>query len=277
MSCAAPPARPFLKWAGGKSQLLPELLKRLPPRFNRYFEPFLGGGAMFFAVRPTTATLSDANDELVNAWKVVRDSSGDLVAALEAHRYEKTHYYEVRARDRAPDFASSPPAERAARLIYLNRCGFNGLYRVNRRGEFNVPFGRYENPVICDRAGLMACSALMEGVELATADFGFLLDAAGAGDFVYLDPPYLPTSTVPSFTAYTPDGFDAAAQIRLHEVLAQLDRRGVRWLLSNSPSPFILDLYRGFEIEEVVGRRSVGRNAASRRGCVEIVVRNYRG
>jgi len=190
--------RPFLKWAGGKSQLLGGLRARVPKSYERYFEPFLGGGALFFSLRPAKGVLGDVNGEIVDCYTAVRDDVGGLVAALQNHRYDAGHYYAVRDADPA----KLSLVERAARTIFLNKTGFNGLYRVNRAGKFNVPFGRYAKPSICNEENLRACSAALANVELVAGDFERVASRARAGDFVYFDPPYVPLSRTAAFTAY---------------------------------------------------------------------------
>jgi DNA adenine methylase len=209
---AIPPPAPFLKWAGGKRQLLERILQVVPGEMDTYYEPFVGGGALFFALagarRFRRAVLADANRELILCYEAVRDDVDGVIRALRPHRYDRRIYYQVRAQDPARLSA----AARAARLIYLNRCGYNGLYRVNSRGLFNVPFGRYRNPVICDEIKLRAAAAALQSATLVCQDFAVTVAAATPGDFVYLDPPYVPLSPTSSFTAYAQRGFDAAEQ-----------------------------------------------------------------
>jgi DNA adenine methylase len=190
--------RPFLKWVGGKGQLLEQFRGLLPANYGRYFEPFLGGGAVFFSQTPPRAVLSDVNSELVDCYVAIRDAVEDVIEALRAHRYEKAHYYEVRSLDPG----SLALSERAARTIFLNRTGYNGLYRVNRRGGFNVPFGRYSNPRLCDPANLRACALALRGVDIRCREFDDAVKGARRQDFVYFDPPYVPVSTTSNFTNY---------------------------------------------------------------------------
>jgi DNA adenine methylase len=234
-------ARPFLKWAGGKRSLAPRVVEMLPDSYRRYVEPFLGAGAVFFAARERRrslqSVLSDLNAELIAAFEVVRDRPGPLIAALRVleqgylagdREGRRAFYYDVRATE------PGPPVERAARTIFLNRTGYNGLYRVNSRGRFNVPHGRYARPVICDEAVLRAASAALQGAVLLHADFGAVCRGAGAGDFVYLDPPYQPLSATSRFTSYTSNGFGPDDQRRLRDEFESLTRRGVAAVLSNS-------------------------------------------
>jgi DNA adenine methylase len=267
----SPSARPFLKWAGGKGQLLAQLRPLLPPAYRRYFEPFAGGAALFFALAPKKALLADVNAELVDCYNTARDDVDGVIAALGRHRYEAEHYYRVRA----VDPASLPPAARAARTIYLNRTGYNGLYRVNRAGKFNVPMGRYTNPLLCDADNLRACSRALAGVEVRCADFERAVVGARAGDFVYFDPPYVPVSDTADFTSYVPGGFGADQQRRLAGVFASLARRGVHAVLSNSDTPAVRELYRGFRIHRVLASRHINSRGTLRGKVGEVVVTTF--
>lgn len=264
-------AGPFFKWAGGKGQLLQQYSPLLPTRWRTYFEPFLGGGAVFFHLQSRPAVLSDVNEELINAYAVVRDKVDELIAALRVHRNERAYYYSVRAWK--PE--TLPPVERAARLIFLNRTCFNGLYRVNKKGEFNVPFGRYLNPTICDEPGLRAASLALRGIEIRVADFEEALERAQEGDFAYLDPPYNPLSVTSSFTAYAENGFGEEEQRRLASVYKHLDRRGAILMLSNSASELVRALYSAFRVVEVTARRPINSKAGGRGAIPELVILNY--
>jgi DNA adenine methylase len=270
-SSGSPDPRPFLKWAGGKAQLLEQFEPLLPHFSGKYHEPFLGGGALFFSLRPRKARLTDVNQELISCYRAVRDSVDEVMGALESHRYDKDYFYAVREID--PALLS--PAERAARTIFLNKTAFNGLYRVNSRNQFNVPFGRHKNPLICDRENLLACSHVLRGVSLETADFTGVLEQAKASDFVYFDPPYVPLSDTAYFTAYAPGGFSWAEQRRLAEVFEALHRRGVKLMLSNSDVPQLRELYASFRIESVTATRRINSNVDGRGKLAEIVVLNY--
>jgi len=262
--------RPFLKWVGGKRQLIPSLVRRLPRRLDVYHEPFIGGGALFFHLRPQTAVLADANLRLVRTYRAVRDQVDGIIELLSGYPYEKGFYLETRARDidRASD------VEVAAWFIYLNRTGFNGLYRVNRRNKFNVPFGRYKRPVICDEQNLRACSEALRGAAIVHQDFSCVVDQARPGDFAYFDPPYVPISATSSFTSYNHTGFDIDDQVRLRDMASRLKRRGVNVLLSNSSAPVVYDLYRdGFELEEVLARRAINRDPRKRGKIPELLIR----
>ncbi len=261
-------ARPFLKWAGGKGQLLTELRAVVPARSARYFEPFLGGGALFFDLLPAKGVLSDVNAEIIDCYLAVRDHVEELIRALGAHRYDPEHYYKMRE----VEPFGLPLVERAARTIFLNKTGFNGLYRVNRSGKFNVPFGRYANPVICDERNLRACSRALSDVELAVCDFEVAVAGARRGDFVYFDPPYVPISRTSTFTAYAPRGFGPEEQVRLSKVFRRLTERGVCVVLSNSDVPEVRDLYAGYTIRAVKAARSINSKTSRRGPVCELVV-----
>ncbi|HEY6908927.1 MAG TPA: DNA adenine methylase [Myxococcales bacterium] len=263
-------AAPFLKWVGGKTSLLPELLKHVPARLRRYHEPFVGGGALFFAVAPRRARISDDNAELIHCYQQVRDGVFAVLDALARHVYEKAHFAAVRALD--PLLLS--PAERAARFIFLNKTCFNGLWRVNRAGRFNVPIGRYKNPRFHDPAALITASHALQGVEIECAPFEQALVRAAPGDFVYLDPPYDPVSATASFASYTPGGFGWEDQKRLARACIALNRRGVRFLLSNSATERVRELYRGFEQRMVRAPRFINSRADSRGRVDELLIFN---
>jgi DNA adenine methylase len=264
-------ARPFLKWAGGKRQLLPAIRKATPRAYVRYLEPFVGGGAVFFDLSPARAILSDANAELINCYEVVRGRVDDLIATLRGHVYDKDHFYRVRAI--APE--SLDEVARAARTIYLNKTGFNGLYRVNKSGIFNVPFGRFKNPNICDEPTLRACSARLAGVSLRCRPFEAVLSEAEAGDFVYFDPPYVPLSRTSNFTAYHDLKFVLEDQERLACAFETLSARGTWVMLSNSDVEWVRARYARFNVRDVFAPRSVN-SVVSARGLVrELLVTNY--
>jgi DNA adenine methylase len=263
--------KPFLKWAGGKRQLLPAIRACLPESFQRYHEPFVGGGAVFFDLGPKRAFLSDANDELVGCYLAVRDRARELIEALRGHVYEKEHYYRVRAWDPA----RLDEVARAARMIYLNRVGFNGLYRVNSKGIFNVPFGRHKNPKICDEETLLACSARLKGTDISRHPFERVREDAAPGDFVYFDPPYIPLSRTASFTAYSDLKFDGDDQERLAVVFERLAARGVQVMLSNSDVPWVKERYARFHVRQVLATRKVNSVSTSRGVVGELLVTSY--
>ena len=263
-------AAPFLKWAGGKTSLLPELLKHVPARLRRYHEPFVGGGALFFAIGHRRSRLADDNAELVHCYRQVRDSVYEVLDALARHVYQRPHFEAVRALD--PLRLSA--AERAARFIYLNKTCFNGLWRVNRAGRFNVPIGRYKNPRFHDPTSLIGASHALRGVEIEHAPFEESLARTSPGDFVYLDPPYDPVSPTASFASYTSGGFSWEDQRRLAHACVVLNRRGVRFLLSNSATPRVRELYRGFEQRTVHAPRFINSKGSSRGRVDELLVFN---
>lgn len=268
-----PIPRPFMKWVGGKSQLIKRYTSLVPKSWNRYYEPFVGGGALYFHFKPEQAVLNDVNAELANAYTVVRDQVDELIDVLRTHVYDKDHYYAVRAQH--PD--DLPEVHRAARTIYLNRTGFNGLYRVNKKGLFNVPFGRYTNPTICDEPNLRACSVQLAETEFRTLDFERACRDARKGDFVYLDPPYAPVSPTADFTSYVAGGFGFEEQARLRDMLVKLDRRGAKFMLSNSDATGLRKLYEraGWNVIRVRAGRAINSKTSRRGKVYELVVRNY--
>lgn len=270
---------PFLKWAGGKAQLLPELEAHIP-EFRNYYEPFLGGGALFFHLassRPNfRAYLSDRNSELVNAYRVVKSDAERLIAFLRRHEmaYAKNPYsFYYGLRKARP----SKRLERAARLVALNKTCYNGLYRVNSAGAFNVPMGRYKNPLICNAIQLrMASSALRQTkASIRTGSYTTALSGAANDDFVYLDPPFVPLSKTANFVSYTQYGFSAEDQARLASVFRTLDKRGCKVLLSNSDTKLARELYSGFDQFRIRASRAISCKADSRNGYRELLVRNY--
>jgi DNA adenine methylase len=271
-------ATPFLKWVGGKGKLRHALTALLPSgvALMRHVEPFLGGGALFFARAPERALLCDINQDLIATYEVVRDDVSELLSQLArlSRDHGQERYYAVRERYNARKPRS--PAERAAQFIYLNKTCFNGLFRVNRKGEFNVPMGRYAKPNIADTEVLLAASERLKHVELRCASFECLLSEARPGDFVYMDPPYEPLSRTANFTSYAQDGFSQEDQARLRDVFRELDRRGAKLMLSNSDVPLIRDLYRGYNVEVVLAPRAVNCDAKNRGPVSEVVIRNYR-
>jgi DNA adenine methylase len=261
--------RPFLKWVGGKRQLLPMLLRRLPTGPARYFEPFLGGGALFFALCPKRAVLADRNERLIRTYRGVRDHVDEVIRLLRNYPHDAGFYDRLREQD--IDAASD--AELAAWFIYLNKTGFNGLYRVNRSNRFNVPFGDYANPTLCDEPTLRSCSRALAGADLVHGDFAVTVANAERGDLVYFDPPYVPMSETSSFTSYTSDGFGPEDQIRLRDTARTLLDRGVGVLISNSATPFVRRIYaEGFHLAEVHATRRVNSQATGRGAIAELII-----
>lgn len=299
-------AKPFIKWVGGKGQLLSELLPRVPKTIRCYHEPFVGGGALFYALAlrlklsrgklttlnggasysyslptqfsPAVAKLSDINGELINAYQVVRHLPDKLIKVLEDfdRSHSESFYYSVRSWDRDPElWENTNSVYRAARFIYLNKTCYNGLYRVNMKGQFNASFGRYTNPLICDKPTLKACSQALSGVHIDYRPVDSVLDVAVEGDFIYFDPPYAPVSATSDFTSYTKQGFDVKDQIALKNICVDLDRNGIKWMLSNSNAPLIRDLYQRFNVETVQAGRSVNSKGSKRGKVDELIIRNY--
>lgn len=269
---------PVVKWAGGKRQLLSDIMPFIPERYAAYCEPFLGGGAVLFALQPEAAIVNDINADLIQTYEVIRDQVEDLISALEAHVNEADHYYRVRRWDREHEFyVRLGRVERAARIIYLNKTCYNGLFRVNNAGEFNTPFGRYKNPDFVNATNLRKVSQYLQRAQITfrSGDYFALLSEIKSDDFVYLDPPYDPVSRTASFTGYVKGGFNQDEQLRLKEFCDRLDAENVKFLLSNSSTEFIRDLYQGYEVTTVKARRVVN-SAAGKRGRVdEVLIRNY--
>jgi DNA adenine methylase len=272
------PAKPFLKWVGGKRQLLWAISARVPQNYSgRYFEPFLGGGALFFHLMstsgraPKSAVLADTNARLIRAYKGVRDDVEKVLRNLKDRRNTKEEYYRTRGID--IDTKAKTDAEVAAWLIYLNKTGYNGLYRVNSKNGFNVPFGRYEKPGFYDPETLRRCADALENADLRLEDFEKATSKAKKGDFVYFDPPYVPLSATSSFASYTKGGFGIEEQERLRDLARTLKRRGVHVLLSNSSAPKVYELYKtGFVITPVQATRVVNSKASGRGSVTEVLI-----
>ncbi|MQS89575.1 Dam family site-specific DNA-(adenine-N6)-methyltransferase [Companilactobacillus mishanensis] len=271
---------PFIKWVGGKRQLLSTIDDYLPKEFNRYYEPFIGGGAVFLHLRPAAATINDFNFELVNTWKVVKEQPDELLALLEKHKINnsKDYYLDLRLADRDGRLESMTPVERAARFIYMNKTGFNGLYRVNSKGQNNVPYGKYKNPTIVSPM-IKSVSEYMNSndIEINNLDYKYSVAEAEEGDFVYFDPPYIPVSLTSSFTSYTSDGFGLAQQKELRDTALDLTGRGVKVMLSNSDVELISEIYSDpvFKINHIQATRMINSNAAKRGKVGEVIITNY--
>lgn len=275
-------ARPFLKWAGGKSKLISQYIPYFPAKFDNYYEPFLGGGAVFFYLvgahssapvqgKNFRSILTDINPELINAYCCVRDRVEDLILLLAEHqkRHGLDYYYQMRKQN------IGTPIEKAARLIYLNKTCFNGLYRENSKGEFNVPIGKYKNPTICNPDGLRSVSEALRRTLIEVRPFGAVLEFAKAQDFVYFDPPYYPLSNTSNFTAYSSYSFTENDQIRLKDTFTELARRSIKVMLSNSDCPFIRELYKEFNIHEILAARAINSNAKKRGKITEVLITSY--
>jgi DNA adenine methylase len=264
--------KPFLKWAGGKTRLLSELGQSLPPeKFNRYFEPFVGGGAFFFDLSPNEAFLGDSNPELINCYEAVREQPDELIDALSRFRVNETDFYRVRALE--PE--NLPTIARAARLIYLNKTCYNGLYRVNKQGRFNTPYGRNSHVTLVDAANLRAASKLLKRAKLFCAEYQTVLEVAEKGDFVYLDPPYVPVGKFSDFKRYTKDQFYEADHELLGEVFRKLAAKGCFVLLSNSFNEQTAKLYAGFVQRTVQMPRFVNCKGEGRGDVDELLISNY--
>ncbi|MDD2796588.1 MAG: DNA adenine methylase [Candidatus Pacebacteria bacterium] len=270
--------KPFVKWVGGKRQLLNQfkLLNLYPPKgFNplkaRYYEPFVGGGAVFFDLLPKNAFLSDLNRELMTTYNEIKNNVEDLIHSLRMHKIEKEYFLKIRAFD----VNMLSDLEIASRFIYLNRTCFNGLYRVNKKGQFNVPFGKYKNPLICDQDNLRKVSKALQGIELKVGSYSEILTSAKKGDFVYLDPPYYPLSKTSSFTAYTNQCFLEKEQVKLRDTFLELSEKGCFVMLSNSDTPFTRKIYSEAKITKVYAGRMINSNALKRGKISELVITNY--
>ena len=271
--------KPIVKWAGGKRQLLSELIpliEELRPRDSTYVEPFVGGGAVLFKLQPIRALINDLNFDLINVYNVVRDHVEELISMLKIHEFNhcKEYFYMIRALDRSKHYGSMNNVERAARIIYLNRTCYNGLYRVNASGYFNVPFGRYVRPNIVNEATLRAASTYLRNndVTILNSDYRSLIDRLESNSFVYFDPPYQPLSVSSSFTAYTDAGFDYARQIELRDVCLGLMERNIPFVESNSDCEEIRELYKGFEVRTVQATRALNRDVCKRGAINELMI-----
>ena len=267
--------KPFLKWAGGKRQLISQMDHYFPKEFNKYIESFVGGGAIFFYLLPKKSILIDINDDLINTYKIIRNNISELIELLRKHKNEREYYYNIRHADRNSNtFNDWPDIQKASRTIYMNRCCYNGLYRVNSKGHFNVPFGKYKNPKFCDEINLKAVHYALQNTCLVNGSFEKCLDYAEKGDFVYLDPPYVPISESANFTSYTKENFGKNDQIKLFEVFKILDERGCKVMLSNSYSEFTLDLYKDYRINTLRAKRSINSDPNNRGEIKELLITN---
>jgi DNA adenine methylase len=258
---------PFLKWAGGKRRLLPALLEHVPERFGTYYEPFVGAGALFFELRPKSAVLADLNQELIHTFRMVRDDVDSVIEQLKQMPITRSFFYHLRS----ARVCQGSAAWQAARFIYLNKTCFNGLYRVNRKGQCNSPYGDYASPVVCDEQRLLDCAKVLEGVWLNAIDFESIV--FGSDDFVYFDPPYVAISQTANFCAYTPDGFGWQDHKRLAAFASRLKKRGTKVLLTNADHPDVRELYRdGFEMRSVEVSRPISSNASTRGPVSELII-----
>ncbi len=267
--------KPVIKWVGGKRQLVDDIKKNIPKNFNTYFEPFIGGGAVFFELKKQNSIINDYNPELTNMYEVIKNNPKELIQDLQKHQNSEEYYYHLRALDRDPKvYAKLSKVEKASRFIFLNKTGYNGLYQVNKKGQNNVPYGRYKNPTIYEEENILKCSSLLQSTTILTGDFENVKEYIKEGDFVYFDPPYVPLNTTSSFTAYTDKGFDDDMQFRLKELCDNIDTIGAYFLLSNSYTDFILDLYKNYDIVTVQTNRAVNCKAEKRGKIKELLVQN---
>lgn len=258
---------PFVKWVGGKRQIMSSIIELLPKNITtyNYIEPFVGGGAVLFHLQPKNAIINDFNAELVNVYKAVRNDLDELIKNLKRHKNEADYFYELRGLDRKGDFKSLTSVQRASRIIYLNKTCFNGLYRVNNAGEFNAPFGRYKNPNIVNEPTLKAVSKYLNSnnVEIKNGDYSEVLKLADEKSFVYLDPPYYPISENSNFTGYTQGGWNMYDQIELRKACDELNKKGIKFLLSNSSADFIKDQYKEYNISIIKANRAINSDSTS--------------
>ncbi len=275
--------RPFIKWVGGKKGLISQLMPLLPKNFNNYFEPFVGGGALFFelyslgVLEGKKVYLFDINEELINTYQVIKHFPSKLLDELKKfqQKHSKEFYYEVREWDRDNDFKNIDKVLRAARFIYLNKTCFNGLYRVNKKGFFNVPIGSYKSPKIYDEKLIMSASYALKDANIEVADFSRVLEVAKENDFIYFDPPYYPLSDTSNFTSYTDLVFLEDEQKRLYQVFKELDKKGCFVMESNSDTEFIKNLYQEYKIEIVYMHRFINSKKEGRGKISEVVIKNY--
>lgn len=272
--------QPFTKWTGGKRQLLPVIRELIPKTYNRYFEPFVGGGALFFDLAPKDAVINDFNAELINCYQQIKDNPQELIEILKVHQEynSKEYYLDLRSADRDERIDMMSEVQRAARILYMLRVNFNGLYRVNSKNQFNVPYGRYKNPKIVDEELISAISVYINNnqLEIKVGDFEKAIVDVRTGDFVYFDPPYIPLSETSAFTSYTHEGFSFADQVRLRDAFKRLSDTGAYVMLSNSSSALVEELYKDFNIHYVEATRTNGAKSSSRGKISEIIVTNYK-
>lgn len=271
---------PVLKWVGGKRQLLNDIIPMIPKNCSTYVEPFIGGGAVLFELQPKKAIINDFNSELINVYTVIRDYSEELIKELQFHKDNNTseHFYAVREYDRKPEFFSQmTPVQKAARVIYLNKTCYNGLYRVNSAGQFNSPYGKYKNPNIVNETVIRAMSKYFNenNIVIKNEDFKETLKGLRRGAFVYLDPPYMPISSSSSFTGYTENGFNEDKQRELKELCDKLDKKGIKFLQSNSDCEFIRELYSSYRIKTIKAKRAINSKGNSRGEINEVLIYNY--
>ncbi len=262
---------PILKWAGGKTQMLDSLIPRMPERYMNYIEPFLGGGALYFRLNSSCSIIADSNPELINLYRQVADYCDEVIEILRTYKNDENMYYSIREKD----WRTCSEAEAAARMLYLNRTCYNGLYRLNRRGGFNTPFGRYKNPNICNEKKLRQASALLKTAMIICDDYLNVLKVyAKEGDFVFLDPPYIPISEYADFKRYTKEQFYESDHRALAHEVDRLVDLGCKVMLTNSNHPLVHELYSKYKIEVIQTRRNINSCAKKRKG-EDVIVTTY--
>ena len=270
---------PFLKWVGGKRQSISSILKYLPQNVGsyNYIEPFVGGGALLFHLQPQTAKINDLNSELINVYNIIKNNIDELLDDLKKHKNNADYFYKIRSLDRSPKYHQLSEVQRASRIIFLNKTCFNGLYRVNNAGEFNTPYGRYKNPNIVNEPTLKAVNKYLNAnnIEVFSLDYENVLTAATKNSFVYLDPPYHPVSESSNFTGYIQGGWSSRDQERLKSVCSSLDKKGIKFLLSNSSTAFIKNLYKNYSIVTIRANRTINSDGEKRGEVDEVLIRNY--
>ena len=267
--------KPVIKWVGGKRQLLNKIKEEMPKKYNRYHEPFIGGGALFFDLSPKNAVINDFNEELINMYQVLKENPKELMIDLCSHLNTEEYYYSLRKLDRLPIFKKISKLKRASRFIFLNKTGFNGLYRVNKKGQNNVPYGRYKNPKIFEENNFINCSKVLKNTTILTGDFENIKPYIKKGDFIYLDPPYVPLNKTSNFTSYTEKGFDLKMQYRLKDFCDYIDSIGAYFIQSNSHTDFVLNLYQEYNIINVEANRALNCNGEKRGKILEVLIKNF--
>ena len=279
MSIEIKKLQPFTKWTGGKRKLIPKLKELMPEAYGNYYEPFIGGGALFFELSPRVAIINDFNEELINCYIQIKENPIKLIEILKIHKEKnsKEYYLEIRGLDRTDKFKELSKVERAARIMYMLRVDFNGLYRVNSKNQFNVPYGNYANPKVVDEELINNISNYLNtyDITMTSGDFEDSVSNVKEGDFVYFDPPYIPLNETSSFTSYTHEGFSYEDQVRLRNTVRRLTEKGVKVMVSNSSSKLTIDLYEEFNIHYVEVSRTNGAKSSSRGIIKEVIITNY--
>lgn len=274
---------PVLKWVGGKRQLIEDISPLIPKQISTYVEPFVGGAAILFHLQPKKAIINDFNDELMNVYQVIKENPNGLIKILEKHKEANSeeYYYETRALDRTSDYENLSKEEKAGRILYLNKTCYNGLFRVNSSGQFNAPYGKYKNPAIVNDVTIKAVSNYFNSanIKFLNGDYKEALKGLRKGTFVYFDPPYMPVSSSSNFTGYTENGFGYEKQVELRDECLKLNKRGIKFLQSNSYTPEILELYSDssvFTIKVVQAKRSINSKSDKRGEISEVLIYNYK-